>query len=58
MGSGHTNFLSTVGAQSLGTSDLDKMVAAIDKQSLRLIISEKKRPRSMSTQASMRLRRK
>ena len=32
MGS-NTNFLSTIEARSLGTADLDKMVAAIDKQS-------------------------
>jgi hypothetical protein len=36
MGSGVTNFLSTVEVQSIGTADIDKMAAAIDKQSASL----------------------
>lgn len=36
MGAGVTNFLSVVEARSLGTADVDKMAAAIDKQSAAL----------------------
>lgn len=36
MGSGVTNFLSVIEARSLGTADIDKMAAAIDKQSAAL----------------------